>query len=649
MKAFEPKDLFKTTLVFFLFLSLCSCKTQNSENEQTDIQEDNIDKAFICEEINVLPEYEWQKSVSFPDRLGSIDDTLAMNSIIGFEGYSGQGELYLQAKDVSSFDLFINSVRCEGLESDKLYHIDYSAYAVNGTNSLQVSNVEGDGKVEVYIPYPVLIEGTLAEEGFKEECFELISDIIENDIAYGFPSAQLAIIRHGKLVYNQTWGYLNSYDQNGNRLTDPKEANNDTMYDLASVTKMFSVNYAIQKLMSEGKINLTDKISDYLGDSFYEDTLDFSYDFGVQTDLDTQKDWKASLTVEDLLKHQGGFPPAPRYFAIGLDAPSQEYLPDAYNVLFAGYQHSEETKQATIKAFDKTPLVYEPRSRTMYSDVDYMILGVIVEMIADQGLDEYLKENFFEPLQLTRITYSPLDNGYEKYDCAATELNGNTRDGAVYFPGVREYTLQGEAHDEMAYYSMNGVSGHAGLFANAADLAKLAYLMFTGGYGGYKFFDRNVIDLFASPIAIDTANSGLGWARQGDDQRSWYFGSLTDSSTIGHQGWTGTLVMIDQERDIVMVYLTNERNTALTDKEVNANDFNGLYYTASTLGFVPEIFSIGLDSDSDVKPVLTSLLSSMVADAKGLIPDNANKDHPAYLNYLSKVKVYEDWIKKYGE
>ncbi len=629
-------------------LTLPGCQTEKEEIQET--TEDAVnEKTFRIEEISALPAFQWQKELSFPDRQGNIDDTLAMNSIVGFDGYSGQGTLFVDAQDVDSFDLFINAHRVEGLQAGKICRIDHADFSVNGKNHLQVSDIKGEGKVRVYIPYPELIQGDPEEEGFRKETFELISDIIDSDISHGFSSAQLAVIRHGRLIYQNSWGSLNSYAQDGTRLTDLTPVSNDTLYDLASVTKMFSANYALQKLISEGKLSLQDRICDHLGERFYEDTMDFSYDFGTKADLETQKRWKASLTIEDLLKHEGGFPPDPRYFNVFLDAESQEYDPDAYNLLYSGNSHDEETKLSTIEGICKTPLQYEPRTRSLYSDVDYMILGIIVEMVSGQDLDSYLKDSFFRPLKLEHITYNPLENGFHKEDCAATELNGNTRDGAIYFPGVREYTLQGEVHDEKAWYSMNGISGHAGLFANATDLAKLAYVMFTGGYGPYRFFDSNVIDVFKSPAGIGSANNALGWAREGDDQRSWYYGSSSSSDTIGHQGWTGTLVMIDFERDIVMVYLTNERNTALTDKEANANDFNGLYYTASTLGFVPELFSIGLDQDQDVSGQLLSLLSSMCEGARKLIPDDADEDHPARLNYSSKLAVYEKWKERCGE
>ena len=644
-------------ILMCMLITLCiAACNEKADDDNTGKEEETLkEEKVIIRQIDALPEADWQKSAVFVQYSHLLDDTLAMNSICSYDGYKDQGELFIRIdENIDSFTLYINSERVDftNAEKGKIYQLDYSKVSVNGKNSVQITSIQphhDKPAVSVYIPYPSLIKGTLEEEGFDPATLMLIEDIIKEDIEYGFTSAQLAIIRHGKLVYSNTWGYLNSYDQDGNKLKDKMSADNETMYDLASVSKMFGPNFALQKLLSEGKVDLNDRISQYLGDSFYEDTLDFAYSFGDDPGIETMKRWKASLRIIDLLKHEGGFPPAPGYFNLYRDAISQDMGPQYNNMLFAGYEHSEKTKQETLEAICKTPLVYEPGSDTIYSDVDYMILGFIVEKISGQSLDQYMKENFFEPLGLTRITYNPLDNGYSSDDCAATEINGNTRDGSIEFPGVRTYTLQGEVHDEMAWHSMNGVSGHAGLFSNAEDLAKLAYIMFTGGYGYQKFFDKDVIDYFIGPKDNIQANYGLGWARQADDKRSWYYGTQSGSNTIGHQGWTGTLAMIDFERDIVMVYLTNKINTPIRDKQANPNGFRGSWYTASTLGFVPELFSIGLDQKGDHTKQLLALLDQMAYDSIDLIPDGADADHPGVLNALSKIEVCRKWVNEYGD
>ena len=222
---------------------------------------------------------------------------------------------------------------------------------------------------------------------------------------------------------------------------------------------------------------------------------------------------------------------------------------------------------------------------------------------------------------LEHITYCPLENGFEKNDCAATELNGNTRDGLIEFPGVRTETIQGEVHDEEAFYTMDGISGHAGLFANATDLAKLAFVMLTGGYGNEYFFSRNTRDMFISPQAGSLPSYGIGWWREGDDKRVWYFGTQAPESTVGHQGWTGTLTMIDFENNMVLVFLTNTVNTPVFEPFgiENANSFSGRSFTTSTLGFVPQILYTGIGNTEDPQKALASLVKDMVNEKQKLV------------------------------
>ena len=431
--------------------------------------------------------------------------------------------------------------------------------------------------------------------GFKDESFDEIEDIIEQDIADGFTSAQLAVMRDGKLVYENAWGRVNSYHRDGTRDTESPEVTTETLYDLASLTKMFAVNYALQKLVTDGDISLDSRVCEYLGDRFFQDVTEIDYEDGDKVDINTQRTWKSELTLRDLLMHQGGFAADPQYCNPHVDTERQKPDPEKDNLLFAGNGADEETAEATEEALCRTPLLYEPGTRTVYSDVDYMILGLIVEQVTGEDLDTYLKETFLEPMGLTHITYRPLDNGFTKDDCAATELNGNTRDGVISYNGIRTYTLQGEVHDEKAWYSMGGISGHAGLFGNATDVARLADVMLTGKYKDITFFSPEVIEEFTAAKSEEYKNWGLGWWRQGDMQRTMYFGTRAGGDTFGHQGWTGTLIMIDPDKRIVIAYLTNKINTPVADKEKDPNVFIGSSYTSATPGFVPEILYTGLE------------------------------------------------------
>ena len=579
----------------------------------------------------------WQSEVKFPDWKGYIDDTLAMNSMYSFDGVKDQGKLYFTVgEQVENFNLFINNKKIDTNDmKNGIYEIDISKIALNGSNTIQVSNISPSNleeAIKVNIPYPRVISGTLEEVGLSKEPFDLIDDIISADVNNGFSSAQMAVIKDGKLVYQNAWGQTNSYNQDGSRIENGKKVTNDTLYDLASNTKMYSVAYGIQYLIDNKKLTLDDKIVDIIGQEFVNNTTEIK--FANYKDnypgLDTIKTWKSSLTIKDILMHQAGFPDSGHYHNEKYDTVNQKLVNDVDNVLYVANANNDKTLKEGIC---KTPLMYEPRTKTMYSDIDYMLLGIIIEKITDKDLNTFLSETFWEPMGLEHITYNPLENGFNKDDCSATELNGNTRDGLVSFPNVRKETLQGQVHDEEAYYCMEGISGHAGLFANATDLAKLGFVMLTGGYGNNQYFTKNTRDLFIAPQSSSNINYGIGWWREADDKRVWYFGTQAPESTVGHQGWTGTLTMIDFENNMVVVFLTNSINTPIIDKSgiETANDFGGRYYTTSTLGFVPQILYTGLNNnENDLKLELDSLIVDMANEKQRLIESKEEKNKEKY-------------------
>lgn len=580
-----------------------------------------------------IPSRQWQLDVTFPDWKGSINTSFAVNNRIGFYGYAGQGTLYLQPdRDCGAFSLYINgtSVNTKNAVPGSSYKLNLSNLAVNGLNSLQVSNIK-KGTVRVCVPYPTVKSGKPKDVGLSQHALDTIDRIITSDIKNGFSSAQLAVVKDGRLVYENAWGNVQTYNKKGKPVS-AAPVTTDTLYDLASNTKMYSVNYAIQYLLTQGKIDLDAKIVDILGKAFSEKTIDIRYEGYDHVSLKTNKAWKASLTIRDLLKHQGGFPAGPQYFNDRYDCAAQYFDSDNGNVLYAGTGADAATRKQTLQQIFRTPLMYEPGTRTLYSDVDYMVLCFCVEAVTGQSLNTFLKKTFWKPMGLTHITYNPLKNGFSKDDCAATELMGNSRDGNLHYTNVRTNTLQGEVHDPNAYFCMNGVSGHAGLFANAADLAKLASVMLTGGYGKYKFFSRDVIDMFTAPKHENYTYYGLGWWREGDHQYDRYFGSASHTNLFGHQGFTGTLTVIDPQENLVIVLLTNKIHSRLVPGDQTLNQYSGNLYTTATLGFATEIIEMGLEKGGDSKELYQSLLCDMAADAARKLHNDGITDpaHPQY-------------------
>ena len=629
----DMKGIWKRALaVFLLALPVLGCALGSCEKEST----------VKMTKLENLPASGWQKTAAFPDWKGYTDDTLAMNSMLSFQFCHGQGTLYLRVpEEVTRFSLYVNGAQCDTSSvSGGIWAVDFSEAAMDGTNTLQLTGILPLGlkkAVEVFVPYPVVMEAD-GLQGIRPEALRLVSDLIASDVSFGFPGAQLAVVRNGRLAVSEAWGYALSLNPDGMPLENPEKATTETLYDLASVTKMFSVNYAVQKLVTDGALDVDTSVVTILGDAFAEHTLDIRYkDAETHPDLETQKAWKRGLTVRDVLRHQAGFPAGPHYNNPDFDM--ETLLPGGTP---GGNPCYARNREETLEAICRTPLLYAPGEKTVYSDVDYMLLTFVTEAVSGRRLDDYMKEIFFAPMGLTHITFLPLQNGFRPEDCAATELAGNTRDGLVSFPGIRTETLRGEGQDERAWYCMEGISGHAGLFSNAEDLAKLASVMITGGYGGQRYFSRNVMDLFTAPKALDFGQWGLGWWRQGDDQRVWYFGTQAAPDTVGHQGWTGTLAMVDPSRNLVIAYLTNKLHSRITESS-NPNGFSGSCYTASTLGFVPQILSIGLDSGADISGQLLDLLADMAAESLRLVPEDADAGHPRVKNALSKIAVLRAW------
>lgn len=603
-------------------------------------------------QLSGLPGGQWQAQPVFPAWAGYVDDTLALNSMFTFQHYSGQGTLYVAPEaGVASFALFVNNkpINTAQMAGGGVYAVDISGCTLNGDNTIQVSAVQPAGKtVQVSIPYPVVIEGTPEQVGLDRDVLEALEQLIQSDVDNGFPSAQMAVIKNGRLVYQNAWGRVNAYLPDGTPNTASPAVTNDTLYDLASNSKMYTANYALQLLVTQGKIDLDSRIVDLLGQSFVDDTIDITFSGYENPGLEVNKQWKSELTLRDILRHQAGFPADPQYHNDAFDQHTQKPAAGVANPLFSGWDGTPATRQATLKAIFKTPLMYKPGTKTVYSDVDYMLLAFVIESVTGQPLDQYLEQNFWAPMGLDHITYNPLLNGFAPNDCAATELNGNTRDGAVHFTGVRTATIQGQVHDEKAFYAMGGISGHAGLFSNAADLAKLASVMLTGGYGQQKFFSRNVIDTFTAPKKENAANWGLGWWREADDGRCWYFGTQSSSGTIGHQGWTGTLTLIDPVENLVVVYLTNKINSPVTNKAANPNKFNGNWYTSSTLGFVAQILYQGLSNRAgNPNAALSALLADMAAGKFQLVAKAGatSPDHPIVRAGYALVETLFDHAK----
>lgn len=311
--------------------------------------------------------------------------------------------------------------------------------------------------------------------------------------AGGYPGASVVVGRRGYAVWQKGFGFLDWSKTTSVSVTE-------SVYDLASLTKVVGTTTAIMILFDEGMVVLDAPVNSYIPE----------FTGG----------YKDSITVRDLLAHRSGLPASRDLWRIA-------HTP-------------AEARRAVVEA----PLSCRPRACMIYSDLGAITLGLIVESVTGMGLDEYLQARVFGPIGMTATSFRP-DASLRKM-IAPTEL-----------APPRGYPLRGEVHDENAY-ALGGVAGHAGMFSTAADLSMFAQMMLNGGeYAGVRIVADSTIKLFTEKRVI--RNRALGWAKPDGTGGS---GDHLSDAAYGHTGYTGTSLWIDPKRDMFVVLLTNRVHAA---------------------------------------------------------------------------------------
>lgn len=501
-----------------------------------------LEKYFPKKATNLLTRYERELTVTptvlLKQKRGQIDQRFPevdrstralVNDRAIFKSYQGAGEIIIDNHNAFSADIYINGQKInikKQMQVGQRYQYSLKRRTKNGVNTLKVDNIFPEGaSLNITIPFPEL----QFTENTTDKRFLHVDKQINDDIAQGFPGAVLMVVKNGKVIKNTAYGYAKKYADGGELLASPIPMKTDTIFDIASNTKMFATNLALMKLVSEGRLDTNKPLSFYLPD--YSGA-------GRETRL-----------VKDLLTHSAGYGPQVRFF-------------DKKNKLGKAFysQNSDKTKQLILT---KVPFSIGRNTKHIYSDTDFMLLGMLVERITGKKLDQYAEFDIYQPLGLHNTVFNPLTKGKSKQQIAATEIQGTTRGGRVDFENVRRYVLQGEVHDEKAFHSFSGVAGHAGVFSTTSDIAVLMQtLLNRGGYGSTQVFDQSVLDQFIKPADTD-GSYGLGWRRNNNGTLKWHFGPYASPSAYGHTGWTGTVTVIDPEHDLAIVLLTNARHSLI--------------------------------------------------------------------------------------
>lgn len=339
--------------------------------------------------------------------------------------------------------------------------------------------------------------------GFDALKLDRIDSLITKSIGdSAFPAAQVVVVKDGIVAYNKAFGSY-TYERNSGEI-DPS-----TLFDLASLTKVLATTTSVMKLCDQKKLLLGDSVGKYIP----------QFSSGK----------KAGITIRHLLTHTAGFPPFRR--------------------LWQMCKTPEEAMDSALAV----QLVANPGDTTIYSDLSMIVLGKVVERVTGQPLDVYVKQEFFEPLKMVSTTYRPSKAIWPQ--CAPSEID------TVW----RKALVQGTVHDENATI-LGGVTGHAGLFSTASDLAIIMQMLMNGGkYGGSRYIKDSTVALFTRRQS-STSTRALGWDTKSATRSS--AGNLFSSSSFGHTGFTGTSIWADPERKLFVILLTNRVYPTRENKKI---------------------------------------------------------------------------------
>lgn len=381
------------------------------------------------------------------------------------------------------------------------------------------------------------------EVGLKSEVLRKIDAIAQEAIDIkATPGCVVLVAKDGKVVYNKAYGYH----------TYAKKIRTSTsdVFDLASVTKITASTISTMKLHEQGKINVRAPLSNYL------------------PELKTTN--KSNMIIQDMMAHHAGLKGWIKFYEQTISGskrnvhPSSKYYKKQstgkYNVPVANnlYMNAEFVDEMWKQIKES-----ELRNNTnyKYSDLGFYLIADMVNRVSGKPIDQYVQKEFYKPLGLSTATYNPL-NSVNKNRIPPTEKD-------KYFRGR---TVHGYVHD-MGAAMLGGVSGHAGLFANANDVAIIMQLLLNKGfYGGKQYFRPETVNLFTTRYPSETRR-GIGFdMKETNPDRSQNMSAEASNSTFGHLGFTGICTWADPVNNIVYVFLSNRTYPSMFNNKLGKED-----------------------------------------------------------------------------
>ncbi|WP_231459087.1 MULTISPECIES: serine hydrolase [unclassified Pedobacter] len=340
------------------------------------------------------------------------------------------------------------------------------------------------------------------------------------------PGMVVLVAKDGKVIFNKAYG-THTYDTNvPDKVTD--------IFDLASVTKVTATTPSVMRLFEENKLKLDTNIGAYIPKA-------------RTTPMN-------NIKLREVMLHQAGFIP---YIPFHNFVKEGDYSRDSSAAYPTKVADNYFIKKGFFKDFMWPKMLNSPiktRGQYVYSDISMYVMKDIVEHISEEPLNQYAYENFYKPLGMQTAGFLPR-NRFPAEQIIPTEDD-------KYF---RKTLLVGYVHDQGAALA-GGVSGHAGLFSSANDLAIIYQMLLNKGtYGGTEYFKPSTVDMFTSKQS-PVSRRGLGFDRWDPDSTKHYPSELASPQTYGHTGYTGTCVWVDPSRGLVYVFLSNRVNPTVSEK-----------------------------------------------------------------------------------
>lgn len=375
--------------------------------------------------------------------------------------------------------------------------------------------------------------------GMNSATLKKIDSITEEAIkTLAMPGAQVLVARRGKVVYNKSFG---RHTYTGNR-----PVSNGDIYDVASLTKILATLPMIMKMNDDERITIDSRLGDILPE--------------------LKGTNKENISVRDVLLHYGRIKPWIPFYRYTLDKDTDKPLEKYYRKRPQGkftvkvtdhLYMREDYRDSIFKAVKESDLLSKKGYR--YSDLGYFMLQKFIEDSYGSSLDSLDENYFYASLGADRTMFNPLDRGIEKENIVPSEADD-------YF---RYQIIQGYVHD-MAAAMKGGVSGHAGLFSNADDIAKIMQMYLQKGYyGGKHYFKEGTIDKFNTCYYCDRdVRRGLGFDKPRPESIGDELYNRVPKGCFCHSGFTGTYTWADPENELVYVFLSNRTYPTASNRKL---------------------------------------------------------------------------------